>query len=234
LLNIVITGAAGGLGKCLAEVYLKRGDKVFGLDVRMTPDIKYFEETYGSRFVFCRTDVRYAESIAEAVKIVADQTDAVDILYNDAAILPENSAQVLEDFIVDASLEVFSVNTLGPMRVIKALLPLIKKGEAGVIVNISSEAGSLTTHNNYINRYDYCMSKAALNMQTIIMQRYLKQDGIKLFAVHPGWMRTEMGGPKAPLLPEESAEAVYRLVHDEEKRAGEDIFFDYDGTVRPW
>lgn len=73
-----------------------------------------------------------------------------------------------------------------------------------VIVNISSEAGSIGEC--WRDReFDYCMSKAALNMQSVLLQKYLKSEGIKVLAIHPGWMRTDMGGAEADISPDTSA-----------------------------
>jgi NAD(P)-dependent dehydrogenase (short-subunit alcohol dehydrogenase family) len=77
------------------------------------------------------------------------------------------------------------------------------------------------------------MSKAALNMQSKILQNYLKPRGFRVLAVHPGWMRTNMGGPQAPLPSDESAEAIYKLARREWK-AEDPIYVDYQGTPLPW
>ncbi len=91
----------------------------------------------------------------------------------------------------------------------------------------------MTSHMpHYVHRYDYCMSKAALNIQSIISQRYVKDDGIHVYLIHPGWMKTTMGGEKASLLPSQSAASIVSLF-DDGKRP-ETMYMDYDGTPRPW
>lgn len=92
----------------------------------------------------------------------------------------------------------------------------------------------MATHENYINRYDYCMSKSALNIQSVILQRYLKPEGIKVLLIHPGWVRTAMGGPNAPLLPAEAAQGVAHVadLHMHDLEGG--MYFDYDNSPRPW
>ena len=232
--KVLITGVSGGLGSCLATEYLKRNYQVYGYDIKDNTKVENIKNMYPEKFEFILMDTSSDESVIRAGTIINQYTESLDILINAAAILPPNSANVLEDFDITQSMELFAVNTLGPLRVVKDLLPLIKKGEEKLIVNISSEAGSMTTHCDYITRYDYCMSKAALNMQSIILQRYLEKDGIKVLLIHPGWLRTEMGGKEAPILPSESAESIVRLTETYKYSENMGMFLDYDGSTRAW
>ncbi|HEY5585921.1 MAG TPA: SDR family NAD(P)-dependent oxidoreductase [Ruminiclostridium sp.] len=232
--KVLITGVSGGLGACLATEYLKMDYQVYGYDINDNDKVKALKDMYQEKFEFILMDTSSDESVLRAGTIIKQRTDSLDILINAAAILSLNSAKVLEEFDITQSLELFDVNTLGPLRVVKDLLSLIKKGEEKLIVNISSEAGSMTTHCDYITRYDYCMSKAALNMQSIILQRYLKKDGIKVLLVHPGWIKTDMGGQEAPLLPSESAKGIVRLTETYKDSVDMGMFFDYDGSTRAW
>ena len=77
------------------------------------------------------------------------------------------------------------------------------------------------------------MSKAALNMQSKILQNYLGSRGFKVLAIHPGWMRTNMGGPNAAISPDESAEGIFQLALREWK-ADDPIYVDYRGVPLPW
>lgn len=232
--KVLITGVSGGLGSCLATEYLKRNYQVYGYDIKDNTKVENIKNMYPEKFEFILMDTSSDESVIRAGTIINQYTESLDILINAAAILPPNSANVLEDFDITQSMELFAVNTLGPLRVVKDLLSLIKKGEEKLIVNISSEAGSMTTHCDYITRYDYCMSKAALNMQSIILQRYLEKYGIKVLLIHPGWLRTEMGGEEAPILPSESAESIVRLTETYKYSENMGMFLDYDGSTRAW
>lgn len=78
------------------------------------------------------------------------------------------------------------------------------------------------------------MSKSALNIQSVILQRYLKPDGIRVLLLHPGWVRTAMGGPDAPLLPAESAAAVVQVAEQHMHDLEVGMYFDFDGSPRPW
>ena len=125
-----------------------------------------------------------------------------------------------------------NVNSFGPLRVVQQFQSLLEKGEGKLIINISLEAGSIADCRRE-NQFAYCMSKAALNMQSKILQNYLSPRGFKVLAVHPGWMRTNMGRPNAAISPDESAEGIFRLAL-REWNADDPIYMDYQGVPLPW
>ena len=114
-------------------------------------------------------------------------------------------------------------------------LPLVRNGEGKTIVNISSEAGSLSTHNDYINRYDYCMSKAALNMQSVILQRYLRPEGIRVVAIHPGLDGGQSWAVKKPLFCRRfrlTESLIWQI--NAVMTLSVEFYLDYDGCQRGW
>lgn len=230
----VITGASGGLGAELSRLYLERGWNVEGMDLQESGRAAALREAFEERFHFTPVDVTSDEQVEAFAASVGERTDRIDVLINAAGVLTKNGENHLEDFDISASLKVFDINALGPLRVTKAFLKLLKRGEDRVLVDISSEAGSMQTNNNYIRRYDYCMSKAAVNMQCVILQRYLRPDDIKVLAIHPGWMQTSMGGANAVVPPRESAEGIAALAEKYAHQLDNPIYFDYNGTPRPW
>ena len=232
--TILISGASGGLGLQLCKVYLALGYRVFGTDLRENESTTALRETSGGNFGFFAADVTKTEDIAALHAWIAAQTPALDIILNAVGILLNGSEKTLEDFDIDMSVLTFNVNALGPLRIIKACLDLMRAGQEKMIVNISSEAGSITTHAGYINRYDYCMSKTSLNMESVILRRYLRPEGFRVLLVHPGWMKTTMGGQAAPLSPAKVAQSIASLVEEHKTRDDEHIYFDYNGTPRPW
>jgi NAD(P)-dependent dehydrogenase (short-subunit alcohol dehydrogenase family) len=133
--------------------------------------------------------------------------------------------------------EIYNVNTLGALRVSNALMGLLLQSEDKLIVNISSEAGSIS-RNKRINMYGYCMSKAALNMQSSLMHNHLKTLGGQVMVFHPGWLQTFMQGKKdeqADMTPEKSAAQIIDLVLDYKKYMGEEpAYLDMDGSSWPW
>ena len=237
--TVLITGAAGGLGISLVKEYLSRGYKVFGADIGKRPETETVLAEAGGNYRFFETDVSDSSSVQKLADKVAAETDSLDILINAAGILRSESENVLEDFDIDGSRKLFDVNALGPLRVVKACIGLLRKGEEKLLINISSEAGSMTTHADYVNRYDYCMSKAALNIQSVILQRYVKPEGIRVLLFNPGWMHTPMGGTNAPINPADSARGIADLAKSLCEKPFDDViasgmFWDYDGKERAW
>ena len=101
-------------------------------------------------------------------------------------------------------------------------------------MGLDAQVSGSSTDADYIKRYDYCMSKAALNIQSVILQRYLKPDGIRVLLFNPGWMHTPMGGPEAPIDPADSARGIAdvsaSLCGTLEDEPANGMFWNYDGT----
>ena len=151
--------------------------------------------------------------IEKVTKEIMQQHRYVDILINNAAVHTSlnNEPPDIERLNFKNILTDFQVNSLGPLKVIKHFLPLIRKGNKKLIVNISSEAGSIS--NAWRKKeYGYCMSKAALNMGSKILQNRLTDEKIKVLAIHPGWFSSDMGGKAAPITPDEAAKFVAKRI----------------------
>ena len=109
---------------------------------------------------------------------------------------------------------------------------MIRGSQSGKIINISSESGSISTCQRE-KEFDYCMSKAALNMGTKLLANYLKKDNILVVSVHPGWMRTDMGGQNAHLDPYETACKLVDLLENIND-VNSPNFIDNEGNLYPW
>ncbi len=164
----------------------------------------------------------------------------VDILVNNAGICIEplfginNSSSVSQQVLQGT----FQTNLFSVILLTQTLLPLIKKATAGRIVNLSSVLGSQTMHSMTNSPIDpakafaYNASKSALNAYTIHLARELKDTPIKVNSAHPGWVKTELGGPNAPMEVADSYKTSVRLATlDESGPSGG--FFHEENTL-PW
>lgn len=232
--GVLITGADAGLGLSLVKCFLQGGYEVFAGLYRSAAGLNSLAAEYGSSLTLISLNVAEMDSVCKAAQQVNGLTNALDIVINNAGIHLERSKGSLEQLdLTDGHLgQTMDVNTFGPLRVVQQFLPLLEKGRQKLIINISSEAGSIADSRRE-NQFAYCMSKAALNMQSRILQNYLKPRGVKVLAVHPGWMRTNMGGQEAPLRAEESAHGIFTLAI-KEWTADDPMYLDYQGIPLQW
>jgi NAD(P)-dependent dehydrogenase (short-subunit alcohol dehydrogenase family) len=233
--HILITGADKGLGLALVSRFLRGGFQVHSGIYVSSDSLQTLLQDYGPRLDLVSLEVTDMASIREAVVHVTGLTPALDILINNAAVyLPKKPVLPLGKLdLTDGHLEeTLNVNAFGPLRVTQQFLPLLDRGARKLILNISSEAGSIENCQR-TSEYAYCMSKAALNMQSRILQNDLESRGFRVLVIHPGWMRTDMGGPEADIHPDEAAEGIFRLAMKPWK-AGNPMYMDYQGKPFPW
>jgi NAD(P)-dependent dehydrogenase (short-subunit alcohol dehydrogenase family) len=233
--HILITGADKGLGLALVSRFLRGGFQVYAGIYASSDNLQALLQDYGPCLDLVALDVTDMVSIRTAVLQVARLTPALDFLINNAAVyLPKKPVRPLVDVdLTDGHLEeTLNVNAFGPLRVTQQFLPLLDRGARKLIINISSEAGSIDSCQR-TSEYAYCMSKAALNMQSRILQNDLESRGFRVLVIHPGWMRTDMGGPEADIHPDEAAEGIFGLSMKPWK-AGDPMYMDYQGKNFPW
>ncbi len=217
----LITGCGRGIGLALARQLLERGDDVIGSVRDGEPPIRH------ERLRTVRFDVRNPEAIDAA----RDSIDGpVDVLVNNAGIAGERTDRAHAAGVDDFA-EVLDVNVLGPLRVTRAFLPLLGRSDQPKVMAVSSQLGGMTFPPT--GHVAYCASKAALNKLMQAMAHDLRQDGIPLVIAHPGWVRTDMGGPSASIAPEESAAGLVNLL-DDLTLATTGRFMNWDGSERAW
>ncbi len=158
-------------------------------------------------------DVASAESIRAAVAETGRLFGRLDVLVNNAAILLDGSTSGVPGGALDVSAETvtrtFETNTLGPLRLIQAAAPLMRRAGYGRIVNVSSGAGQLSDMNGGYTAYR--LSKTALNALTRATAAEFPGGDIKVNSVCPGWVRTDLGGPNANRSIETGAETIVWL-----------------------
>ncbi|MFW6198298.1 MAG: SDR family oxidoreductase, partial [Acidobacteriota bacterium] len=154
----------------------------------------------------------------------------LDILINNAGV--GVNRRDLGELDYDQILSHFRVNAMGPLRLTEALLPRLRQGERKLVVNMTSRMGSIDD-NGSGGAYAYRGSKAALNMFNRSLAVDLGPEGIVCVVLHPGWVRTRMGGSSAPTSVEESVGGLIEVIDGlDQEDSGR--FYDYTGEEIPW
>jgi NAD(P)-dependent dehydrogenase (short-subunit alcohol dehydrogenase family) len=188
---------------------------------------------------FLKLDVTDKSDFTKAAAFLEKNFGKLDILINNAGIAADGIAGTGASATTEQSLhDTFETNFFGPIALTQALLPLLKKSDAGRIVNMSSILGSQTLHadpNSPIYNFkslSYDASKAALNSFTIHLAHELKDTKIKVNSAHPGWVKTDMGTDAAPMeIPEGGKTGVALALLDE---GGPNGGFFHLGQALPW
>jgi NAD(P)-dependent dehydrogenase (short-subunit alcohol dehydrogenase family) len=225
----LITGANRGIGLALVKAYAGRRDKVFAA-IRRTSDRTELD-------AFVETQRKWVEVIEMDVSDPADigkvrrrlEAEPIDVLVNNAGVMGPDH-QTATDMDYDGLAETLSVNSIAPLRVSNAFLPNVKAAK-GKIIALSSQMGSMQSAST--DSLAYRVSKAALNRLMRGLATELKPQGIPVLIVHPGWVKTEMGGEGATLSPEESAAQLLKLI-DKLDLASTGRFLAWNGKELAW
>jgi NAD(P)-dependent dehydrogenase (short-subunit alcohol dehydrogenase family) len=225
--TILITGANRGIGLAMAEHFVKRGDRVIATvrDPFKLPDV--LKTAPREQMVVMGMEVTDDRSVARAA---ASLKEPIDVLINNAGIHGMRGGSGLDADLSEFA-QVLAVNTIAPLRVSRAFLPHLKQAKQPRILTISSQMGALS--GSATGSIAYRTSKAAVNKAMQGLAVDLKPEGIAVAVVHPGWVRTDMGGDRADLSPEESAVGIAGVV-DALTMARTGSFFRWDGTIHPW
>jgi len=228
--RVLITGASRGLGLELARQYADAGWQVEATCRR--PERAEALQRLAADGAPVRThalDVRSAEQIDALASTLADTS--LDLLFHNAGIYGRKRLPI-EAVDADEWLDVLATNALAPFFLTRALLPPLERGREKKIAVLGSKVGSIADNTSGGN-YGYRTSKAALNQVVRNLAIDLADRGIRVVALHPGWVKTDMGGPNALIEPEESVRGMRRVVErlTEGQSGG---FFAYDGSRVPW
>ncbi|MBC75471.1 MAG: short-chain dehydrogenase [Halobacteriovoraceae bacterium] len=218
----LVTGGNRGLGLAIVKTLAAKGHIVY-MGVRdLEKGSKVCEGLVqeGLNVKPIEIDVTKSATIKDAVARIKDEHDYLDVLINNAGVMldsgeGQNSVLNVDPVIVSKT---FEVNTVGALIMSQAIAPLMKENGKGRIINISSGMGSLSEMEG--GWAAYRMSKSALNALTKILHAELNSSGISVNSVCPGWVRTDLGGEKAPLSPEEGARTPVWLATMNEPPSG--------------
>jgi NAD(P)-dependent dehydrogenase (short-subunit alcohol dehydrogenase family) len=231
--SVFVSGISRGIGLGVATKYLAEGHSVVGSVRSENADVAKLRSEYPDSLTVVKLDVADRSSVDAAAAEVAGIHAALDLLICSAAVNPSQAGEVaaLAEIRDEDVLTTFDINVVGPLRLVRALHPLLRKGKSPKVVIISSGAGSLerTTNGGMV---PYCISKAAVNMLSRRLHFLLEADGIAVLALSPGWVKTDMGGPDARISVEESAEGIARVIAAFERDSTP--FQDYQGNTVPW
>jgi len=222
----LVTGANRGLGQAIARLFAGEGARVVA-HARAREAAEDAAGTVGGEPVW--GDLATEEGVAAVARQAAAVAPELHVLVHNAGI---GSPGGLDDHSREQFDRVMAVNAAAPLFLTQALLgPLRAAGRTGRIVIVSSDSGRFTVAKNGV-AFPYRMSKAAANMLTLNLAAALAPDGILVNAMHPGWMRTRMGGQDAPVEPERAAEtALYLASLPDDGPSGE---LWEDGRRIPW
>lgn len=246
--SVLITGSSRGIGLHMVKelaMSSSRPDTIIASARSPTssPDLQELSKTFPGVHIVT-LDVDSQQSLSSALQEVKSivGNEGLSCLINNAAV---GITADLKGVTPEAMMTSFQINTVAPLFVTKAFLPLLQTAAAGssgmgihraAVINISSVLGSIKLNwgeGAEFRSYAYRTSKAALNMVTRCLAADLRSDGILCMSLHPGWVRTDMGGPLADLSVEQSVSALLSVLSDlSEKDHGG--FKDYRGHDLPW
>ena len=226
--NIFITGGNRGIGKGLVEIFSENNNVFFS--ARNKQKAKSVIESIGNKNIdYVIMDVADEKSVLEGIESLKEKTDSIDFLINNAGILIPGLKHKIDAVETDdeSILKTFNINTVGVLRVCKAVLPIMQP--ASRIINISSGMGQM--EGMATGSIAYRLSKSALNALTIVLSQELSSKDIKVNAICPGWVQTDMGGYEATLTVKESVESIKKFALSDNFPNGK---FLRHGQILPW
>ena len=230
-MTILVTGANKGIGLeiCRQLARLKHDVILSARSAERGEDAVKQLAKENLKVDFLLLDTADENSIQRAARELKQRIKVLNALINNAAILDTWQGTILDAKAADLR-DTFITNTLGPVLLTQALLPLLEAGKPSRVINVSSQLGSVSNMTD--GWAGYGISKAALNAATRKLAQALKPRGISVNAASPGWVKTDMGGDGAPLPVEKGARNIIRLItefpHSETNK-----FFEEKGEI-PW
>jgi NAD(P)-dependent dehydrogenase (short-subunit alcohol dehydrogenase family) len=204
--NALVTGTSRGIGPAIARALAAEGARVL-CHARREGDAQALAEELGGVAIF--GDLAEEDGIAAVAEQAAAAAPELHVLVHNAAInpRPRESFDEVQREIFD---EVLRVNVLAPLFLTQALLGPLRAARGARVVVLSSESGRLS-NGMPGDAMSYRVSKTAVNAVTAVAAAALRADGILVNTMHPGWVRTDMGGDEAPLTPDDGADTAIFL-----------------------
>lgn len=229
--GILITGANRGIGLELATQYAGLGWRVYATcrQPEAAHELIELSARQPERVSIHPLNVandRQISALAQALR-----GESIDMLFNNAGVYgPE--AQEFGSVVGDEWIEAFRINSIAPLKLMQAFVEHVAASRLRLMVGMTSKMGSMAD-NGSGGYYVYRASKAALNAVLKSAAIDLKPRGITVLVLHPGWVKTEMGGPNALISPAECVTKL-RAILDRATPADSGMFYQVDGSVVPW
>ena len=220
----LVTGANRGIGLEMVRQLVARGDTAIATARR--PDDAAALRDLGVKLL--PLDVADGASVRRMRELLGDTP--IDVLVNNAGV--GGPGRSIADLDVDAVRATLEVNTLGPIRVTQALLPNLRAGSGKKIAHVTSLMGSIAD-NGSGGAYGYRASKAALNMFNKNLSLELGREGFICVVLNPGWVKTDLGGERAPTAVDDSVRGLLRVI-DQVVADDNGTFINHDGRRLPW
>jgi NAD(P)-dependent dehydrogenase (short-subunit alcohol dehydrogenase family) len=228
--HCLVTGANRGIGLEFTRQLLARGDRVVATcrHPGKATALNALAGEYPGRLHVLPLDVANAKSRAELVRELPLVCERLHLLVNNAGVLHsgERFGHLSEAHLEDS----FRINAAGPLLLTEALAPVLADGAK--VANLSSVLGSIASTDRF-GTPGYNISKAAQNMATVLTAHALRERGIVVLALHPGWVQTDMGGDGAQITPADSVAGLLRMI-DAATLADSGRFLDWRGETVAW
>lgn len=225
--TVLITGTNKGLGLEFVKQFAIEGYQVIACTrkINKKDELHQLQEKFKTISI-CKLDIANFSSIDQFAKLFKKP---IDILINNAGVYPDSSVDHVD---YKAWLDAFKINTLAAFKMTKAFLPHLKKGQLKKIASLTSKMGSIDD-NSGGGEYIYRSSKTALNMVMKSLSIDLKPYDFSVITLHPGWVRTDMGGANGLIDVDESVAGMKRQIDKLTIRTSGQ-FIAYDGKKIPW
>ena len=228
--NVLITGANRGIGLEFAQQFIARGDRLFAAcrDIENALELRQLQQTQPT-LELLELDVSRIESMENLARQLQDE--AIDIFINNAGVYGPRDAEFGN---VDASAwaSVLQVNTIAPLLLSQLLIEPLRRGRDRKMLYLTSKMGSIDD-NKGGGSYIYRSSKAALNAVVKSLAVDLTGEGFSIAVLHPGWVRTDMGGANGLIDTATSVSGMIGVIDGlDSSQSGS--FFNYDGSIIPW
>ena len=228
--HILITGANRGIGLGFVRKYIEKNIHLTCTirDISGSKELLAFKEKYPNNMEIFELDLLKENAVVTLANFIKDRP--IDILISNAGVGSSN--QHFQAVSSTRWLEVLKVNLIAPLMITQAVIENVKKSSVKKIFFLSSQLGSIED-NKSGGMYIYRSSKTGLNQVVKSLSIDLKAYGITVVALHPGWVKTDMGGPNAPVSIDESVEGMIRVIDTTDiKDTGK--FLNYDRRELPW